>query len=102
MTGTVLLATVSAALAGGAAVAVIGLVTLAIRKEERNHTLTGPVPDGVMKAVRRLNGVYVRTPDTTRYSSRHGLGKRTAAARGRKRAQEHTLTEAASDFPRAG
>jgi hypothetical protein len=101
MTGTVLLATVSAAFAGGAAVVVIGLVTLAIRKEERNHTLTGPIPGGVMKAVRRLNGVYVRTPDA-RYSSRHGLGRRTPAARGRKPAPEHTLPEAANDFPRAG
>jgi hypothetical protein len=43
-------------------VAVIGVVSLAIRREDRNLTLTSETIDTVTRLVRRLNGVYVRVP----------------------------------------
>jgi hypothetical protein len=43
----------------------IGLVSVAVHCEERNHTLKGPAPDHIARAARRLTGLYVRTPDAT-------------------------------------
>jgi hypothetical protein len=45
-----------------AAVTTIGMVSAAIRREEKHHTLTGEAPGPLAHAGRRLNGVYVRTP----------------------------------------
>jgi hypothetical protein len=45
--------------------AVIGVVSVAIRREERNFTLIGRAPDNVARAGRWLNGVYVRVPRRT-------------------------------------
>jgi hypothetical protein len=36
----------------------IGIVSLAVHKEDRNHTLTGKAPDGLTRAGRRLTGVH--------------------------------------------
>ena len=44
--------------------AIIGMVSAAIRREEKHHTLTGRAPDLLTRAGRRLNGVYVRTPSS--------------------------------------
>jgi hypothetical protein len=41
---------------------VVGLVTVAIHREERNHTLMRPAPDRATCAARWLNGVYVYGP----------------------------------------
>src|SRR5215510_3897902 len=46
----------------GAVTGVIGLVSLAVHREERNYTLTGPAPGYMARAARRLNGVHVRSP----------------------------------------
>jgi hypothetical protein len=46
----------------GAVTGVIGLVSLAVHREERNHTLTGTPPGYMARAARRLNGVHVRIP----------------------------------------
>ena len=46
----------------GAATGIIGVVCLAIRREDKNLTLTGEAPDKVTKAGRWLNGVHVRGP----------------------------------------
>jgi hypothetical protein len=46
----------------GAVTGVIGLVSLAVHREERNHTLTGQPPGYMARAARRLNGVHVRIP----------------------------------------
>jgi hypothetical protein len=48
--------------ASGAIAGIIGVVSVAIRREERNFTLTSKAPDTVTRAGRWLNGVYVRTP----------------------------------------
>ena len=41
---------------------VIGLVTVAIHREERRHALLRPAPDRATCAARGLNGLYVRAP----------------------------------------
>jgi hypothetical protein len=47
----------------GAATGIVGVVTVAIRREENNnHTLTCGATDHVTQAGRWLNGLYVRTP----------------------------------------
>ena len=46
---------------GGATAGIIGVVTVAIRREEKNLTLTSGAPDHVTRAGRWLNGVGVRT-----------------------------------------
>ena len=51
--------------AAGATAGIIGLVSLAIRREEKYLTLTSKVPDHVTRAGRWLNGVYVRAPRRT-------------------------------------
>ena len=47
--------------AAGIATGVIALVSVAIRREERNVTLISGAPDNVARAGRWLNGVHVRT-----------------------------------------
>jgi hypothetical protein len=46
----------------GATTGIIGVVTLAIRREEKNLTLTSAATDHVTRAGRWLNGVGVRAP----------------------------------------
>ena len=46
----------------GAIAGVIGLISLAVHREEQNHTLTDPAPNHISCAARRLNGVHVLTP----------------------------------------
>jgi hypothetical protein len=48
--------------AAGIVAGVIAVVTVAIRREERNLTLTSGPTDTVTRAGRWLNGVGVRTP----------------------------------------
>ena len=48
--------------AAGATTGIIGVVTLAIRREEKHLTLTSAAPDHVTRAGRLLNGVGVRAP----------------------------------------
>jgi hypothetical protein len=58
--------------AAGAIAGIIAVVSLAIRREERNLTLTSAAPDNVTRAGRLLNGVHVRAP-------RHAAADREAA-----------------------
>src|SRR5262245_19304508 len=46
----------------GVIAGIIGMVSVGIRLEERNFTLTSKAPDSVTRAGRWLNGVYVRAP----------------------------------------
>ena len=48
--------------AAGVITGIIGVVSLAIHREERHHTLTGRATGYVTRAGRWLNGVYVRAP----------------------------------------
>ena len=48
--------------ASGAIAGIVGVVSVAIRREERKFTLTSEAPDNVTRAGRLLNGVYVRAP----------------------------------------
>jgi hypothetical protein len=48
--------------AAGATAGIIGMVTVAIRREEKDLTLTGVAPDHVTRAGRLLTGVGVRAP----------------------------------------
>lgn len=48
--------------AGGVTAGIIGVVTVAIRREEKNLTLTSAAADHVTRAGRWLNGVGVRAP----------------------------------------
>ena len=49
----------------GALAGITGVVALAIRREDRNHTLTPDAPDPVTHAGRRLTGLHVRVPSRT-------------------------------------
>ena len=51
--------------AAGACAGIIGVVSLAIRREERNLTLIGEATGHLTQTGRWLNGVYVRTPRRT-------------------------------------
>jgi hypothetical protein len=51
--------------AAGIAAGIIGVVTVAIRREERNLTLTSAPTGYLTGAGRWLKGVYVRTPRHT-------------------------------------
>ena len=44
---------------------IIGVVCVAVRREDKNLTLTSPATGKVIRAGRWLNGVYVRTPRST-------------------------------------
>ncbi len=44
---------------------IIGVVSVAIRREEKNLTLTTEATSHVTRVGRRLNGVYVRAPNRT-------------------------------------
>lgn len=48
--------------AAGVTTGIIGVVCLAVHREERFFTLTSKPPDNVTRAGRWLNGVYVRYP----------------------------------------
>ena len=48
--------------AAGATAGIIGVVSVAIRREEKNFTLTCEATGPVTRAGRWLNGVYVRAP----------------------------------------
>jgi hypothetical protein len=56
--------------AAGAFAGIIGVVSIAIRREERNFTLTSEATDTVTRAGRWLNGVYVRLPRRTAATDR--------------------------------
>jgi hypothetical protein len=56
--------------ASGVIAGIIGLVSVAIRREERNLTLTSEATDHVTRAGRWLNGVYVRAPRRTAATDR--------------------------------
>jgi hypothetical protein len=49
----------------GVGTATIGVAALAIRREERNLTLTSAAPDNVTRAGRWPTGLYVRAPRPT-------------------------------------
>jgi hypothetical protein len=57
-------------LGSGTVAGIIGVAAVAIRREERNSTLTSEAPDTVTRAGRRLNGLYVRAPRRTVTSDR--------------------------------
>lgn len=61
MTVTIVIAA-TALFAAGAVAGIIGVVCVAIRREEANLTLTGQATDHVTRAGRRLNGVGIRAP----------------------------------------
>ena len=52
--------------AAGAAAGIIGMTSAAIRREEKNHTLTRPATGPVIQAGRWVNGVGVRDLRTPR------------------------------------
>jgi hypothetical protein len=54
--------TALAVFTAGVAAGIIGMVTLAVRREETNLTLTSNATDHVTRAGRLLNGVGVRAP----------------------------------------
>ena len=56
--------------AAGIFAGIIAVVSVAIRREERNFTLTSQAPDNVTSAGRLLNGVYVRAPHRTAAADR--------------------------------
>jgi hypothetical protein len=56
--------------AAGVLAGIIGVVSVAIRREERNLTLTSEATDSVTRTGRWLNGVYVRAPHRTAAADR--------------------------------
>jgi hypothetical protein len=57
--------------AAGALAGITAVVALAIRREDRNPTLTPDAPDTVTRAGRRLTGLHVRVPSRTAPGDRH-------------------------------
>ena len=51
--------------AAGMLAGLVAVVSVAIRREEKNRTLTGVATGTVVRLGRRLNGVYVRVPRRT-------------------------------------
>ena len=60
----------TAVFAAGVTAGIVGVVSVAIRREERKLTLTSQPPDNVTRAGRLLNGVYVRAPRRTAAAGR--------------------------------
>jgi hypothetical protein len=56
--------------AAGACAGVIGVLSLAIRREDKHLTLTGEAPGTVTRAGRLLTGVGVRAPRRTAAADR--------------------------------
>jgi hypothetical protein len=56
--------------AAGVLAGIVGMVSLAIRREEKHLTLTGAATGTVVRLGRRLNGVYVRAPRRTAAADR--------------------------------
>jgi hypothetical protein len=78
----VLIALAAAGLfAAGATAGIIGVVAVAIRREEKNLTLTSGATDNVTLAGRRLNGVYVRVPHPAGAASRRAAVARPTSSR---------------------
>jgi hypothetical protein len=48
--------------AAGVTAGIVGVASVAIRREEKNLTLTSQTTDPVTLTGRRVNGVYVRAP----------------------------------------
>ncbi len=69
MAGLIALAAIGL-FAAGVFAGIIGVVSVAIRREERNFTLTSEATDSVTRAGRWLNGVYVRTPHSAAAADR--------------------------------
>ena len=69
MTALIALAAIGV-FAAGIVAGIIGVVSVAIRREERKFTLTSGAPDNVTRAGRLLNGVYVRAPHRTAAADR--------------------------------
>jgi len=63
--------TILAVFAAGVAAGVVGLITVAVHREEHNHTLVRLAPDRVTRAARWLNGVHVLAPDIAAEASSH-------------------------------
>jgi hypothetical protein len=51
--------------ASGVIAGIVGVVSVAIRREEKNLTLTSEATDPVTQMARWVNGVYVRAPGRT-------------------------------------
>ena len=66
--------------AAGAIAGIVGVVSVAIRREEKNLALTSEATDALARAGRWVNGVYVR--------AERGAGVDRAARR-RRRLQQH-------------
>ncbi len=56
--------------AAGVTGGIIGVVSVAIRREEKSLTLISEPPDHVTRAGRWLNGVYIRAPRGTATADR--------------------------------
>ncbi len=65
-----LIAVAAIGLFAGVVAGIIGVVSMAIRREEKNHTLTSEATDNLTRAGRWLNGVYVRAPRRTAAADR--------------------------------
>jgi hypothetical protein len=57
--------------AAGVTTGIIGMVSVAIRREEKNLTLTCEATDHLTRTGRWLNGVYVRAPRGAPAANRH-------------------------------
>ena len=68
--GALIALVASGLFASGAIAGIVGVVSVAIRREERKFTLTSEAPDNVTRAGRLLNGVGVRAPHRTAAADR--------------------------------
>jgi hypothetical protein len=66
MTALSVTITISTIFITGIVAGAIGLVSVAVHREERIHTLKRPAPDHIARVAQRLTGLYVRAPDAAR------------------------------------
>jgi hypothetical protein len=59
----------------GAALGIVAVIAVGIRREERNLSLTSDTTGRIARGTRRLNGVYTRDPGIIEEVSLHRQGR---------------------------
>lgn len=78
-----LIALAAVGLCAAGVTGIVGMVSVAVRREEKNLTLTSGATGPVVRLGRWLNGVYVRVPRRTARSRRTARVQRASTDRTR-------------------
>ena len=65
--GTMVIAVaIGVSLGAGLVIGILGIIALAVRREDRHYSLTGQAPGSTARGVRRLTGIAMRDVTPTR------------------------------------